>query len=264
MGGQMKNVTIDESHREELGTLIAYLINEDEKRAGQAVPEDVAGRWELFRELMITRPQLKATGEFVTPQNRFLSTLMFETDMTGLSDLEPVVELESGNIYLWEGDIVTLQIDAFVNPTTSDLLGYRDPNQDCIDNDVHVLCGVQMRQSIVETLKAAPVEPGKSVITMADNLMCAYIIHVPMLDTENDENLAAHYQDIFELAETHGCRRLACPLLGADNGVDADEAAKVAIDALKEGLSEAKILRNIVLVAKDAQEMAAYRSALGI
>src|SRR5699024_12763592 len=49
-------------------------------------------------------------------------------------------------LYLWQGDIKTMAVDAIVNGANSELLGCRRPNHDCIDNLIHTIGVVQVHQ----------------------------------------------------------------------------------------------------------------------
>ncbi|WP_449458856.1 hypothetical protein [Streptococcus suis] len=63
----------------------------------------------------------------------YLQKKLTQKRVTGLSDLQEV-ELQ---IYLWQGDITSLEVDAIVNAANSQLLGCFVPHHRCIDNAIH-------------------------------------------------------------------------------------------------------------------------------
>ena len=58
-----------------------------------------------------------------------------------LSEISPV----QPKIYLWQGDITRLRVDAIVNAANSALLGCFVPCHGCIDNVIHSAEGIQLR-----------------------------------------------------------------------------------------------------------------------
>lgn len=58
-----------------------------------------------------------------------------------LSEISPV----QPKIYLWQGDITRLRVDAIVNAANSALLGCFVPCHGCIDNVIHSAAGIQLR-----------------------------------------------------------------------------------------------------------------------
>ncbi len=56
-------------------------------------------------------------------------------------------------LYLWQGDITTLKIDAIVNAANSQLLGCFAPLHACIDNCIHTYAGIQLRLACNELMK---------------------------------------------------------------------------------------------------------------
>ena len=52
------------------------------------------------------------------------------------------MEKRAPQIYLWQGDITRLSVDAIVNAANNQLLGCFAPNHRCIDNAIHTLRGL--------------------------------------------------------------------------------------------------------------------------
>lgn len=57
-------------------------------------------------------------------------------------------------LYLWRGDITTLQTDGIVNAANSGLTGCYHPCHQCIDNAIHTFSGVQLRLACASIIKA--------------------------------------------------------------------------------------------------------------
>ena len=74
-------------------------------------------------------------------QDAYLVDRLAERGMTRLKDLTPV----RPGLYLWQGDITTLAVDAIVNAANSQMLGCFVPCHGCIDNAIHTYAGVQLR-----------------------------------------------------------------------------------------------------------------------
>ena len=82
-------------------------------------------------------------------------------------------------ILLWQGDIVTLKVDAIVNAANSKLLGCFIPHHNCIDNVIHSAAGLQLRDECNKIMQSQQrdEEIGKAKITGAYNLPSKYVIH---------------------------------------------------------------------------------------
>src|SRR5690625_4535302 len=104
------------SQSDRLHFLISYL--QQEKHIEQYVPDSFSERFETFRGLANERPANKSSREFLDVQDAFLHEYNTE-NITEFKDLKPVAD----QIYLWQGDITTLKIDAIVNAANSEMLG---------------------------------------------------------------------------------------------------------------------------------------------
>ena len=115
--------------------LIQALLSEQPSYRGIEIPPEAAGQIRLLRTLFNLRPPRKAGKEFLRIQNQYLQEEISRKGITSLADLSPVQE----GIFLWQGDITTLQVDAIVNAANSRLLGCFHPCHGCIDNAIHTL-----------------------------------------------------------------------------------------------------------------------------
>ena len=68
---------------------------------------------------MNVRPPREVSEEFLKVQDDFLTNETLSKDLTLVEDIGEV----KGKIALWQGDIVTLKVDAIVNAANSKLLG---------------------------------------------------------------------------------------------------------------------------------------------
>ncbi len=124
----------------------------------------------LFRSLMNIRPPKIINDEFLKIQDEVLQEEVTEKGIVQLSDLQACKQ--HANIYLWQGDITRLAVDAIVNAANSALIGCFAPCHNCIDNIIHSLAGVQLRLECHEIMQKQGHEEatGKAKITAAYNL----------------------------------------------------------------------------------------------
>ena len=95
--------------------------------------------------------------------------------VVNLKDLTPI----RTNLYLWQGDITRLAVDAIVNAANSKLLGCFVPNHSCIDNAIHTAAGVELRLACHKLMQEqGEVEAtGQAKMTKAFNLPSRYVLH---------------------------------------------------------------------------------------
>ena len=144
-------------------------------------------------------------------------------------------------LYLWQGDITTLAVDAIVNAANSAMLGCFVPCHGCIDNAIHSAAGVQLRLECARIMAQQAEEPtGRAKITRAYNLPCRYVLHTvgPIIDgqvTRQDrELLASCYRSCLELAATYGLKSIAfCCISTGEFHFPNELAAEIAIRTVK-------------------------------
>ena len=95
--------------------LIDRLLSEDEQYNGITIPESEAEQKRLLRSLINIRLPSPIGNDFLAIQDEYLQTAIAEKGITKLHDLTPFKD----NIYLWQGDITTLECDAIVNAANS-------------------------------------------------------------------------------------------------------------------------------------------------
>ena len=218
--------------------LIAALLKEQPQYSKIEIPCDEQGQKTLLRSLFNIRMPLPVTEEFLTVQNAYLQEETRRKGITALADLEPVQK----KIYLWRGDITTLQCDGIVNAANSQMLGCFVPCHGCIDNAIHTYAGVQLRLECSELMKQQghEEETGRAKLTKAYNLPCRYVLHTvgPIvhgsLTKKDKELLASCYQSCLELAERNGLKSIAfCCIYTGEFHFPNDKAAQIAVETVK-------------------------------
>lgn len=218
--------------------LIAALLKEQLQFSKIEIPCDEQEQKSLLRSLFNIRMPEPVTEEFLTVQNAYLQEETRRKGITALSDLEPVQK----EIYLWRGDITTLQCDAIVNAANRQMLGCFVPCHGCIDNAIHTYAGVQLRLECSERMKQQghEEETGRVKITKAYNLPCRHVLHTvgPIIHgglTQKDkELLASCYQSCLKLAERNGLKSIAfCCISTGEFHFPNDKAAQIAVESVK-------------------------------
>lgn len=219
--------------------LISALLKEQPQYSETEIPSKEQEQKALLRSLLNIRMPLPVTDEFLTVQDAYLQEETRQKGITALFDLEPVQK----GLYLWRGDITTLQCDGIVNAANSQLLGCFCPNHGCIDNAIHTFAGVQLRLACAKLMQKQghAEETGRAKITPAYNLPSRYVLHTvgPILHgrlTGKDKALlAACYRSCLELAEQNGLKSIAfCCISTGEFHFPNDKAAEIAIDTVKE------------------------------
>ena len=127
--------------------LLSRLLAEAPEYRQLAVPDDVAGQKQLLRALLNVRPPRDASPEFLQVQDEYLRAELAQKGVTVLEGLTPAARCGEAALYLWQGDITTLQCDAIVNAANSGMTGCYVPGHRYIDNCIHTFAGVQLRSA---------------------------------------------------------------------------------------------------------------------
>lgn len=242
------------TQRERRKYLIAALLKEQPQYSKMEIPSDEQKQKALLRSLFNIRMPLPVTKEFLTVQDAYLQEETRQKRITALSDLEPVQE----GLYLWRGDITTLQCDGIVNAANSGMLGCFCPNHGCIDNAIHTFAGVQLRLACAELMKQQghEEETGRAKITPAYNLPSRFVLHTvgPIIQgrlTKKDkESLASCYRSCLELAEQNELKSIAfCCISTGEFHFPNDKAAQIAVETVKkykeQTRSEIEVIFNV-------------------
>jgi O-acetyl-ADP-ribose deacetylase (regulator of RNase III) len=218
------------------------------------IPAEETGQRRMLRSLLNIRSPMPIGKEFLKVQDEYLQRELQEKGITSLSSLTPVRD----DLYIWQGDITTLQCDGIVNAANSKLLGCFCACHACIDNAIHTFAGVQLRAACAEIMeKQGHDEPtGQAKITPAFNLPCKYVLHTvgPVvygeLREEDKRLLASCYRSCLALADEKGLESIAfcCISTGEfhfPNRAAAQIAVQTVTDYKRETKSKIKVVFNV-------------------
>lgn len=232
------------------------------------IPESKQEKEDLLRTLMNIWEVEKLPEQFFDVQDEYLKQKLIEKKIVELEELDEVEK----HIYLWQGDITTLKVDAIVNAANKALLGCFVPHHRCIDNAIHTQAGLQLRQECFEIMqKQGEFEKtGQAKITSGYNLPAKYVIHTvgPIIynsvEDSDKELLASCYRNCLELALKNNLKSIAfCCISTGEFRFPNDLAAQIAVAEVRKVLSENldKDIKVVFNVFKDS-DLAIYRDIL--
>lgn len=214
------------------------------------VPAGISEQKQLLRALLNLRPPMPAGEEFLRVQDAYLREETARRGITNYKDLRPLGD----GIYLWQGDITTLECGAIVNAANSQLLGCFRPSHGCIDNAIHTFAGVQLRLECAEIMKRQGHEEpaGRAKITGAYNLPCERILHTvgPIISGEvtpqDEKQLEDCYISCLELAKGNGIESVAfcCISTGVFSFPDR-RAAEIAVETVRKYKDDIEVIFNV-------------------
>lgn len=161
------------------------------------------------------------------------------------------------------GDITDQEVDAIVNAANSSLLGGGG-----VDGTIHRRGGPR----ILEECKRIRIErypdglpTGMAVATTAGNLNAKWVIHTvgPVYSELGDpSNLLANcHTEALRVADELGARSVAFPAISTGAfGYPVDEAAPIAIEAVRAAQTKVELVRFVLF---DAETYQAFERALG-
>lgn len=218
--------------------LIEKLLQERREYMGVSLPTEEEQR-RLLRGLMNLRPPAPVSGEFLQVQDAYFQERLKERGVTKLEALTPV----QPGLYLWQGDITTLEVDAIINAANSGMTGCYVPCHGCIDNAIHTYAGMQLRLECAEIMRKQghEEETGHAKITGGYNLPCRYVLHTvgPIvsgtLTKEHEQQLASCYRSCLDLAAENNCESLAfCCISTGEFHFPNEKAAEIAVETVKQ------------------------------
>ncbi len=261
----------NQSQIEKLKFLIGCLKNEMAGYKDYALPDDETGLFNLYRALCnIREPKPDAETMHTLPEDFYkvesevLREITCEKGVTDSAAIPPSV-LDS-RLSLWQGDITTLKTDAIVNAANSQMLGCFSPLHACIDNCIHTMAGVELREKCYEIMKAQgnEEETGRAKITPGYNLPAKFVIHTvgPIVGgflTEREKLLlASSYNSVLNLASENNlaCVAFCCISTGVFH-FPPERAARIAVETTQIWLDEHKsssIKKVVFNVFKDSDK----------
>ena len=256
------------THEEKRIYLIKALLAEQPRYGNIEIPADGQGQKDLLRSLMNVRLPAPLSDEYVGIEGEYLKEETEAKGVTRLADLSPA---EDG-VYLWQGDITTLEVDAIVNAANSALLGCFQPLHHCIDNCIHTFAGLRLRNKCAEIMqKQGHEEPtGQAKITPAYDLPCKYVLHTvgPIvngkLTADHEELLASCYRSCLALAEENGLKSIAfCCISTGVFGFPQRRAAEIAVQTVREYKANTNSKIEVIFNVFGDKDHDIYRELLG-
>ena len=227
------------AQKERLVFLINYLLNENSELQSIDIPTQDTERKRLLRSLMNIRPPKTISKEFLEVQDTYLQEECRRKGVVSLSD----ISLAQPGIYLWQGDITRLSVDAIVNAANSAMLGCFVPCHGCIDNAIHSAAGVELRLECYRIMEKQKTEEptGKAKITKAYNLPCRYVLHTVgtiiygEVIGKDCDLLSECYRSCLELAATYQLKTIAfCCISTGEFHFPNEKAAAIAIQTVQD------------------------------
>jgi len=163
-------------------------------------------------------------------------------------------------ITLLKGDITSLEVDAIVNAAKESLLGGGG-----VDGAIHRAAGPELLEECI-TLGGCPT--GEAKITRGYKLPAKYVIHAvgPVFHRNPVKAiglLKSCYLKSLDLAVENLCTTVAFPNISTGvYGYPKEEAAMVAISAVKEYLSNDSLLEQVIFVCFDDENYSIYNRLL--
>ena len=163
-------------------------------------------------------------------------------------------------IQIQQTDITQLKVDAIVNAANTSLLGGGG-----VDGAIHRAAGPELLREC-KTLNGC--STGNAKITMGYYLPAQFVIHTvgPVWrgGSQNEEDLlAACYQNSLALAVKHNCKSIAFPNIST--GVyrfPKQKAASIAIEEVKKILNNTSSIDIVVFAIFDNENMEIYKELL--
>jgi O-acetyl-ADP-ribose deacetylase (regulator of RNase III) len=168
-------------------------------------------------------------------------------------------------IELMAGDITTVSVDAIVNAANEALIGGGG-----VDGAIHRAAGPELMQELRARYRGCPT--GGAVITGSGRLAdhgVKWIVHAvgPIWrggGGGEPELLASAYAKSLHLADQAGARSVAFPAISAGvYGYPLDEAAEIALHAVRDALVAAHTVERVVFVLFGSHTMRAFERPLG-
>ena len=233
------------TQQERLRYLVEGLVAEYKEKHNEHIdiPMNEEEQFTLFRSLCNIRPAGSMPAEWMKIQDEYLTELAREKGIVTINDMEK----RAPQIYLWQGDITRLSVDAIVNAANNQLLGCFAPNHRCIDNAIHTFAGIELRMACSRMIEYMdmPEKTGVARKTYGFNLPAKHVIHTvgpiiydSLTDVER-EQLASCYRSCLELANAYSLQSIAfCCISTGEFRFPNEAAAQIAIDTVRTYLKE--------------------------
>jgi O-acetyl-ADP-ribose deacetylase len=161
-------------------------------------------------------------------------------------------------IELWNGDICDLEVDAIVSPASTSLWMSTG-----VAGEIKRVGGDEIEFAAV---RQAPVELGDAVVTPAGRLAAKVVIHAVSLERDrrtSDAAIDRAARSAMARVRELGLTSVAFPALGTGiGGFPMDEAARVAVDAVRDELGTPSSIEHVIFALRGAASYEAYAHAL--
>ncbi len=264
--------------------LITELLKEDKGRAGFklglvpgneggfVIPDDEKSQRDILRALMNIRGPYSISEDFLRIQDEYLQQVNKDRGIKDIADLSPTER--NPKLYLWQGDITTLKVDAIVNAANSALLGCFAPLHICIDNCIHTFAGIQLRLACNELMQKQGHEEGTGLckITPAFNLPSRYVLHTvgpiitTVVSTREKIQLASCYKNCLETTTENQLESIAfCCISTGVFRFPAELAAQIAVETVGKWLSEnpESTVKKVIFNVFGNKDLEIYKKVLG-
>ena len=243
----------------------AGIVQADNSLDITAIPDDHS-RWTVFRGLVNVRDVYQPSPEYLLAEESLLQAKLAPAASPDQWQKSQLAQ----RIYLWQGDITRLKVDAIVNAANKNGLGCYIPNHHCIDNTIHTMAGAQVRTDMAKALNGRKLPVGKVMVTKAYILPAKFIFHtgVPVIYKEpvskmNQDLLAACYLNSLKEADARGLSTIAfCSISTGEfhfpKALARDIAIQTVQDYLKETDSSLQVVFNVFL----DEDVALYQKVL--
>lgn len=168
-------------------------------------------------------------------------------------------------IELLKEDITAIKVDAVVNAANSSLLGGGG-----VDGAIHRKGGPAILEECMKIReKQGGCKTGEAVYTTAGNLPARFVIHTvgPVWrggKSGEEELLRNCYQNSLKIAEDLGLKTVAFPNISTGiYGYPKLEAARVAVQAVRQYQSSVTKLEKVIFVCFDEENFQIYGELLG-
>ena len=258
------------THEEQRVWLIREMQKNNSQLSGYRIPDDEQEQKDLLRALMNIWMPEPLSDEFLAIQDEYLTEENRRAGITDIMELTPLKQDE--RLYLWQGDMTTLKVDAIVNPANSALLGCFRILHNCADNLIHSKAGLSLRYRCNEIMRAqGHDEPaGQAKITPGYNLPCKYVLHTvgPIVDgpltKEHERLLASCYTSCLNLAEENHLKSIAfCCISTGVFMFPNHRAAEIAVNTVNDWLNRTKSDIKVVFNVYKDIDLEIYREILG-
>jgi O-acetyl-ADP-ribose deacetylase (regulator of RNase III) len=261
---------MDMEQKNRLDWLIRYLIDERKECDNVKISKSYNDKRTLFRALVNVRPPRPASEEFIEIQDAFLSEELQQRGIVGIDNMPPCNA--DNRIFIWQGDITQLAVDAIVNAANNQMLGCFVPEHRCIDNAIHTYAGIQLRSECAAIMKKQgfPEPTGQAKITLAYNLPSKFILHTvgPIIyDNVSDKDrrlLESCYISCLELADKNKIENIAfCCISTGEFRFPNEVAAEIAAETVSAYLRKSTGIKNVIFNVFKDKDKTIYERLLG-